>query len=129
MEYEILEDVLKESPKSFDEVETLPLYKVLLILGGYLAMGLGFFHFVVMIITELDPITVFHFIVNLLFGFGLLLGNHMISKDLKRWAVLSIIFSLVLIALGGVVGAISGLIGTLGSILALLTTVDESLDI
>ncbi len=121
----IIEELIDECPKSTQDLEKLPLYSILLVLGGYIALGIGSLHFVITMLKDFDFYAVFHLLTNLLFGFGLLISYHRIKREIKRWALVAIVFSLALIALGGVVGGLAGLIGIFGGVLALLGEFDE----
>ncbi|MBS3781687.1 MAG: hypothetical protein KGY66_03905 [Candidatus Thermoplasmatota archaeon] len=129
MDTELIEEIWNESPKSVKELEDLSLHSILLVLAGYISIGIGSLHFLLTIIESLEPRSVFYLIINIIFGFTLLLTNYKIQADRKKWAVLAFLFSLVLISLGGTVGILAGLIGVLGGVLAFLSSVDESFDI
>lgn len=125
----LIEDIWEDSPKSVEELEKLPLHSILLALGGYISIGIGTLHFLLSILEQFEYSRVFYFIINIIFGFALLLYYHMITSDTRKWAILASIFSLILISIGGIVGALAGLVGLSGSILAILVTFDESFDI
>ena len=127
----LIEDLVDGCPKSASDLEKLPLHSILLVLGGYIAIGIGSFHFVITIMRDFYLHSIFHLLINLLSGFGLLFSYHRIKakKMIKKWAFIAAIFSVILIALGGIVGALAGLVGATGAILALLTVFNESWDI
>jgi len=129
MDTKLIEDIWEDSPKSIEELEKLSLHSILLALGGYIAIGIGTLHFLLTIIEEFEYIRIFYLIINIVFGFALLLSYHRINVDTRKWALLALIFSLVLISLGGIVGGLAGLVGLLGGILAMLVTLNESFDI
>lgn len=125
----ILDRVIESIPKSMDDIDDMPLYSILIVLGGYIAIGLGFFNFILQLIGNIEIMIVFHFLVNLFFGFGILVSYTKISDEKRNWSVICGIFSIILIALGGIVGILAGLIGLIGSSLAFLTTIDENFNI
>ncbi len=125
----IIEKIWDECPKSVQELEDLPLYSILIVLGGYFSLGIGSFHFILTILERFDSLKVFYFVINIVFGFGLLLSYYRIEDEMRKWSMLALVFSLVLIAIGGIVGALSGLIGVFGGGLAFLSTVDDSFEI
>ncbi len=129
MNTEFIEEIWKECPKSIQALEDLPLYSVLLVLGGYFSIGIGTFHFLLTILERFAPSTIFYFVINIIFGFGLLLSFYRINTEKIKWSAIAVIFSLALIALGGIVGALSGLIGLFGGGLAFLSTQDETMEI
>ncbi|MFO8109972.1 MAG: hypothetical protein R6U17_05560 [Thermoplasmata archaeon] len=120
MENDLIAKVYESSPKSINELEKMSLPAVLITLGGYVAIGLGFTHFLVSIISLADIIFIFQFLVNLLFGFALLISCMNLHRDTRRWTILSGVFGIILMVLGGAVGAISGLIAIIGAALGFL---------
>ncbi len=129
MDTKLIKDIWEDSPKSAEELEKLSLHSILLALGGYISIGIGTLHFLLSIIEKFEYSRVFYFLINIIFGFALLLSYHMINTETRKWALLASIFSLVLISIGGIVGALAGLVGLFGAILAILVTFDESFDI
>ncbi len=129
MDTKLIEDIWKDSPKSIEELEKLSLHSILLALGGYISIGIGTLHFLLTIIEKFEYTRIFYFIVNIVFGFALLLSYHRINAYTRKWALLALIFSLVLISLGGIVGILAGIVGFLGGILAIFVTFDDSFDI
>lgn len=125
----ILDSVIESLPKSMDDIDDMPLYSILIVLSGYIAIGLGFINFLLQLIVNIDVALVLHFLINLVFGFGVLLSYTKISDEKRKWSVICGILSIILIALGGVVGILAGLIGIIGSGLAFLTTIDENFNI
>ena len=125
----ILERVIEGVPKSFDELDEMPLYSILIVFSGYIAIGLGFFNFILQMIGGIRASIVLHFLVNLFFGFGILVSYIKIPEERRKWSIICGVFSIVLIALGGAVGILAGLIGIIGSGLSFLTTVDENFKI
>lgn len=117
---DVIYEVYEASPTSMEDLERMSLYTVLITMGGYIAMGLGFTHFLVSMVTYANAIFVFQFLVNLSFGFALLICNMNMGSDSRRWTLLAGVFALVLMALGGAVGAISGLIALIGAVLGFL---------
>ncbi len=129
MDTDLVEDIWDESPKSVDELEDLSLHSILMVLAGYIAIGLGSIHFILMMIGNLEALRIFQLLIKIVFGFGLLLCFYRLSGDEKKWSILAGVFSIILIALGGVVGILAGLVGILGAGLAFLSTFDSSFDI
>ncbi len=120
MELDTFEEVYEAAPKSIADMEKMAIPAVLISIGGYVAMGLGATHFFVSILTETDFIFLFQFIVNLSFGYFLLICNLNIKRNPTRWLIYAGIFGLILMVLGGSVGAISGFIALIGGVLGLL---------
>ncbi len=129
MDTELIEDIWEESPKSVDELEKLSLHSVLLVLAGYISIGIGTLHFLLTIMDRFESLKVFQLLINLIFGFMLLLSYYELDSDPKRWSILAGIFSLILIGLGGIVGGLAGLVGFIGALLGFLSTMDKSFDI
>jgi len=129
MDTNLIKDIWEDSPKSVEELEKLPLHSILLALGGYISIGIGALHFLLTMIERFEYTRIFYFLINIIFGFALLLSYHRINVNTKKWALLASIFSFVLISLGGIVGALAGIVGLLGAILAILATLDKSFDI
>ncbi len=127
--FEIIEEIWGDTPKSFDELERLPLYSILIVIAGYISIGIGTLHFLLRIIEHFRPNEVFYFIINVIFGFALLLSFYRIESDKKRWSILTFIFAIVLIALGGIVGALAGFVAFLGGILAFLTLFTKNFEV
>ncbi len=120
MDEDTLTQVYESSPKSIADLEKMAIPAVLITLGGYVAMGLGFTHFFVSVLTRTELIFVFQFIVNLFFGFALLVSNMKLEEDMRRWTIFAAVFGLILMVLGGAVGAISGFIALTGAVLGFI---------
>ncbi len=129
MDRRLMEELVDECPKSTRDLEKLPLYSILLVLGGYISIGIGSFHFVITILEDFDFYSIFPLLINLIFGFGLLISYYRIQKAIKKWAAIAVVFSLVLISLGGTVGALAGLVAIPGAVLALLGEFNSDLKI
>ncbi len=125
----ILDRVIKNVPKSINDIDDMPLYSILIVLSGYIAIGLGFFNFLLQLIVQIHMMLALHFVVNLFFGFGILSSYTKLRDEKRKWSVICGICSIVLIALGGVVGTLAGLIGIIGSGLSFVTTIDENFNI
>ncbi|MFP4051154.1 MAG: hypothetical protein ACLFVB_05385 [Thermoplasmata archaeon] len=125
----ILDRVLKSIPKSMDDIDEMPLYSILIVLSGYIAVGLGFFNFLLQLIGNINVNIALHFIINLFFGFGILLSYTKIEDEKRKWSVICGVLSIILLALGGVVGILAGLIGVIGSALSFITSIDENFNI
>ncbi len=114
---DLIEDVLESNPTRIDELHELPMHSVFISIGGYLAVGLGIFHFIVSMANEPFLVLLGHLTIDVVMGFGLLITNtDNIEKGNMR-GVSMIILSVILIAFGGIVGALSGLIALVGGIL------------
>ncbi|MFW6040819.1 MAG: hypothetical protein ACOC85_03180 [Thermoplasmatota archaeon] len=120
MDKKPINEILEDIPKSINDLEELPIYLLLIIIGAYVALGIGFFHFLLTITVRPSPFIVFQFFINMGFGFGLLVSYVNIIENLRIWSVLTIIFSFILISFGGIVGILAGLISLFGGGLALL---------
>lgn len=116
---DILNEIMENTPTSIEELEDHPLYSILIVIGGYLAIGLGSIHFLLSMAAKFGIFFLFHFIVNIVFGMGLLVCNIRIEKDLFLWGGISAIFSMILIVFGGPVGTISGIISIIGFLMAM----------
>ncbi len=124
MERDLLDEILEKSPRSIDDLEKMSLGSILIIIGAYIAVGLGFFHFLINSLVHSPPSFIFQFFINFFFGLALILSYVKMSRDDSVFAIFVVILSIVLITLGGPVGTIAGLITLLGSIIALFTSVD-----
>ncbi|MFP4000445.1 MAG: hypothetical protein ACLFSM_03605 [Thermoplasmata archaeon] len=129
MDTDLIEDIWDESPKSVQDLESLSLHSILMVLGGYIAIGIGSLHFLLTLIERFDSLMILKLLINLIFGFMLLLSYYRLDKHTEKWSVLAGIFSLILIGLGGVVGGLAGLVGFFGAVLAFLSTFDSSFDL
>ncbi len=119
-----IEDMVEASPKSAEDLEDMPLHSILLILSAYIAIGIGISHFFLSLLQGLEVHSMFHVIINLVFGLGLFISYLRVKEkeQKRRWGIFAIIFSLVLLALGGIVGILAGIVGVFGGGLALLTS-------
>ncbi|GEM_PF-1677744 len=126
-----LQELIEYSPRSADELEKLSLHSILLVISGYMALGIGTLHFVLSVIGDFRAALIFHLVINVVFGLAILISYSRIKRDLeaKKWAVLSLIFSIVLVTFGGIVGILAGLVALFGGALALLATFDRGLEI
>ncbi|MGM0405067.1 MAG: hypothetical protein ACQEQM_02870 [Thermoplasmatota archaeon] len=116
----VIDDILDKSPTSVDELEELHLYKILLIIASYIALGVGALHFVLSIGSMPFGGLIFKLMINLVFGFLLLLSFHNIEYDKIKWSIMTILFSIVLIVLGGVVGLLAGTFSLFGILLSFI---------
>lgn len=127
--FEIVEDVWKDCPKSIPDLEALSLYSILIVIAGYISIGIGTFHFILTMVERFRPLGILHWLVNLIFGFGLLVAYYRMEENKKTWSVLTFVFSVVLLALGGIVGGLAGFIALIGAVLAFLSTTSNTYDI
>lgn len=124
---QILGDVKREMPRSVEEVSRLPPYLMLPVIGGFCALLLGF---IVMLLDvfyffsfwfglPLWPVVQF-FVVNLIFGVGLLYG-YVVTKrgDLDTGMLIVLVCSIILL-FGNGGGVLGGILGIIGAILIYL---------
>ncbi len=116
---EALDDLLENSPTSVNELEDLQVYRILIVIASYMALGIGILHFVLSIGTMPFASLSLKLIINVVFGFLLLLAFHNIVYKKIKWSVMTIIFSLILIAMGGIVGLLAGTLSLFGGLLSL----------
>jgi len=119
-ESKVLDDLLENSPTSINELEDLDIYKILIVIGSYIAMGIGSLHFVLSVGTEPFTNLFFKLLINIIFGFLLLMAFHRIEFEKFKWSMITIIFSIILIVLGGIVGLLAGTFSLLGGLLSFL---------
>lgn len=117
---DLIEDVLGSNPTTIDDLHELPLYSIFISIGGYLALGLGLFHFIVSMTREPFLLLIGHLIVNICLGTVLLFSNHKIVERKILWGSIVVMISIMLIALGGIVGALSGILALIGGVLSLV---------
>ncbi len=123
-----MDDILDEIPKSLSEFERMSMDSLLIVLGAYTALALGFLHFLVSGFVYSPIPFLFQFLINVIFGAGLLICFVRKHRDIV-WSVLALVFSLILIILGGPVGVVAGLIALFGSLLAFLGDISPSFSI
>ncbi len=116
----VVDDLLDNSPTSLDELEELHIYKILIIIASYIAMGVGVLHFVLSMGSMPFGSLIFKLIINLVFGFFLLVSFHNIEDDKIKWSIMTILFSIVLIVFGGVVGLLAGTFSLFGILLSFI---------
>ena len=129
MREDIVHDIYEEIPKSITDLEDLPIYHILIIVGAYIAIGIGLFHFILTLPGNPYPILVFHFLIDIFFGFGLILSYINIVDKMRIWSILTVIFSLILIAFGGIVGILAGVISLFGGAIAFFNYLGEDIGI
>lgn len=106
--------------ENVDLLERLPPARLLALLAGACAIGLGILLFVLQLGQgpRIGPMgmygvtgVVMVLIVNLVFG-GLLVVAHLgLARKEHDWALLTLAFSTVLLFLGGIAGAVAGILG------------------
>ncbi len=111
----------RSSPTSAADLEELPLYSILLVLGSYIAIGIGIFHFLLEFIRGPDLYLIFQVGINVFFGSGLLIAYLKLDKEKIKWSIIAVLFSLMLAAFGGVVGILAGIIGVFGGVMSFLS--------
>lgn len=119
MDDEIIEEVLEGIPKSLSEIERMSISSILIVSGAYISIGLGIISFVLFGFSTAFSGALFRLIVNLSFGFGLLLSYIRLERDIA-WPFMAAVFSIILILLGGPIGTIGGLFALIGSSLYIL---------
>jgi hypothetical protein len=112
-----IDQVSKEVPKSLEELEKLPIYLVLFVVGGFGAMGLGILVFLINIVSvpRAFVIHVVQLIISVVFGFLLLWTYTQVRRAPKTAYVLGFVFGIILLFgnIGSVIGGILGIIGAL----------------
>lgn len=116
----VLDDLLENSPTSVGELEELQVYKILIVVSSYIALGIGTLHFVFSMGTLPFSNLFLKLLINITFGFLLLVAFHRIKIYKVKWSVMTILFSLVLIALGGIVGLLAGTFSLIGGFLSFI---------
>ncbi len=112
-----IDKVSREVPKSIEELEKLPPYLILIVLGGFCAIGLGILVFIFDILgnpgKSLQHIV--QLLICLIFGFLLLWTYTQVRRAPKTAYVLGFVFGIILLFgnLGGVIGGVLGLIGAI----------------
>ncbi len=124
MESDLLDKILDMSPRTMSDLEDMSVGSLLMVIGAYIAIGLGFFHFLVNSLVYSPPSFVFQFIINFFFGLALIISYVKMSGEATTYTILAIIFSIILITLGGPVGTIAGLIALIGAVIALFKPLD-----
>lgn len=117
----LLDEVIENSPTTLEEMEQLKVYKILIVIAAYIALGIGTLHFILSLGAEPYLELLFKLIINLLFGLLLLLSFHRMDYMYKEWSIIAIFSSIVLISLGGVVGLLAGTFTIFGILLSFLS--------
>ena len=109
--------VSREVPKSIEELEKLPPYLILIVLGGFCAICLGILVFIFDILGNPGKFLqhIAQLLICLIFGFLLLWTYTQVRRAPKTAYVLGFVFSIILFFsnLGGVIGGVLGIIGAL----------------
>lgn len=112
-----IDKVSREVPKSIDELEKLPIYLILFVLGGFCAIGLGILVFLLNIVgmPKKFVLHIVQLLICLIFGFLLLWTYTQVRRAPKTAYVLGFVFGIILLFSnwGGVIGGVLGLIGAL----------------
>lgn len=107
-----------------DLLDRVPPARLLLLLAGASALVLGVLMFVLQLVSgpRIGPLGTFGtsavwmmLIINLVFGALLLYGYLGMEHRESDWALLALAFSLVLLILGGIAGAVAGILGLVAS--------------
>lgn len=122
---ESVDEVMKEVPRSVRDLEKLPPYLMLMVLGGGLAVLLGILFGVIGIVLSIATpkllgSAIVELIVCLIIGPLLIVSYVICKRDLVLGGVLAFVFAIILIGGGGYGGLIGGIIGLLGVIFAFL---------
>jgi hypothetical protein len=120
-----LDGIIKEVPTSVRELEKLPMYLMLIVLGGGIAVLLGVVFGIIEIAMSVALLKwvgegTVHLIVCLVMGALLIFSFVICKRDLFTGSILAGISGLVLIIAGGIAGLIGGLFGVLGAFLAFI---------
>jgi ribosomal protein L40E len=126
-----LQEITREVPKSVSELEELPIYLLLIVLGGGLAILLGIvFGIVEVALNFTSPSwlgsALLHIIINIVIGIFLIVSFVFCKKDKFLGSVIAALFSIILIAGGWIAGIIGGVIGLIGAILTFFNYLDET---
>lgn len=111
-------------PEEADEPVTLferPAHEMLLVLGSLLAVLLGSVFFVLSVLGETSAVDALPAaLVDVVLGVLLLVALPVLRRRRINGALLALVSSILLIALGGLAGVIGGLFGLVGGLIALL---------
>ena len=118
-----IDQVRRELPRSVEDMERLPIYSILFIVGGFCAIGLGFLVFLVSLANPRGNfiLNIAQLLVCLIFGFMLLWNYTQVKKAPRTAFVLGLVFGIIL-WFGGYGGVIGGLLGVIGAIILLIQT-------
>lgn len=112
-----IDKVSREVPKSLDELEKLPIYLILFVLGGFCAIGLGILAFLLSIIgmPKNFIVHIVQLLICLIFGFLLLWTYTQVRRAPKMAYVLGFVFGIILLFSnwGGFIGGVLGILGAL----------------
>ena len=105
---------------SRDALAEAPAERLLSMLAGACAIGFGALAFILQVANDpriewlgLRGVTasVMTLVVALVFGFLMLVGSTQVHRRPRDWSILIVAFAVVLLALGGLGGAIAGILG------------------
>ncbi len=118
-----IDQVSKEVPKSIKELEKLPIYLILFVVGGFCAMGLGILVFLFKIVDTPKGFLghIIQLVICLVFGFMLLWTYTQVRRTPKTAYVLGFVFSIILF-FGNEGGFIGGVLGFIGALMLFLKT-------
>jgi len=125
-----LNGIMKEVPMSVRELEKLPLYLMLIVVGGGMAVLLGIVIGVIEIAMAVALLRwvgegPLHLIVCLVMGALLIFSFVICKRDLFTGSILAGISGIVLVIAGGIAGLIGGLFGVFGAFIAFLKYTEQ----
>jgi hypothetical protein len=115
-----MRSVREETGQALRNIDSLPPYETLQVIGGLIALGLGtlLFFFGVAGVAVFGPaiagLAVFWWVMNLIFGFLVLMAFGMFRRSPLNGAILGLIFGLLLAIFGGASGLIGGILAMAG---------------
>ncbi len=128
---EAVNEVRRELPRTSGEVSRLPLRLLLVLLGGYIGLGLGTVQFlldvfVALVLTKPGHafFAILRFVLDLVFGGVLLLAYARAKRDVGTGAVIAGVAGLVLLFLPWA-GTVAGLLAVGGAALLLIDSGDR----
>ncbi len=114
-----MRNVRDETGQALRNIETLPPYETLQVLGGIIALGVGtlLFFFGLAGVTVIGPVAAAFaailWIWNLIWGFLVLLAFGMFRRSPLTGAILGVVFGIFLL-FGGLSGIVGGILAILG---------------
>lgn len=122
---ETVDKIVETSPRSISDLEKFSLHTILLFIGAYLSIIMGFIHFILFVGTDNSLFLFINLSVNVIFGALILfvtvylVEKHCETYEYLKMVTLAAAFSMIVIFFGGTAGAISGFLALLGSLIAL----------
>lgn len=120
----------EEPERSSFDLASLPVERLLVVIGGLCAIGFGTLALVLDLRGEVTTTSfvgftsmggaVFSFAIALVFGLGLLLAFAKMGRQPAEGAILALAFSVVLLAFGALSGLIAGIVSLVGALTGLV---------